>query len=372
MFDYMTLKFIWWAIMCFVMIAFAVTGGMDIGVNFLLPIISKNENERRLIINSIGPTWEGNQVWLITLGAGLFAIWPNAYATAFSSLYFALLLVIVMLILRPPGFDYRGKIESTTWRRVWDVLLFLSSAVLAIVFGIAIGNLFIGLPFYYDNDLHSIYSGSFFNLLSPTALIFGVVSLCMCAAQGALFLQYKLEGTLAQLAKASAKIFGLGFIVSFIFAGIVVSFYINGYVITSIPDLNSGFAATQKIVDQIPGWLYNYNKYPMLWSFPIFTIITTRIAIKLSQYGKPVVALFFNSTAIIFTILTASTALFPFVLPSSSNPNHSLTIWDACSSYLTLKCGLIAVIILVPFIFLYTTWVYKVMRGKVKLQHESY
>lgn len=372
MFDYVTLKVIWWAIMCFVMIAFAITGGMDIGVNFLLPIIGKNEDERRLIINSIGPTWEGNQVWLITLGAGLFAIWPNAYATAFSGLYFALLLVLLMLILRPPGFDYRGKIESQMWRRVWDILLFLSSLVLAIVFGVAIGNLFEGLPFYYDNDLHSIYKGGFLNLLSLSAIVFGLVSLCMCAVQGALFLQYKLEGTLSQRARSSVKIFGLGFIVSFVCAGIFVSLYSNGYVIKSIPDLSTGFAATQKVVVLASGWLNNYTNYPVLWILPIFTIVATQMAIVLSQYNKPVVALFINSIVIITTVLTAATALFPFILPSSANPNHSLTIWDACSSQLTLEWGLIAVIILVPCILLYTSWVYRVMRGKVTLQHGSY
>jgi cytochrome d ubiquinol oxidase subunit II len=372
MFDYVTLKIIWWAIMCFVMIAFAVTGGMDIGVNFLLPIIGKSEDQRRLVINSIGPTWEGNQVWLITLGAGLFAIWPNAYATAFSGLYFAFLLVVIMLILRPPGFDYRGKIESQIWRRVWDTLIFLSSLVLAIVFGVAIGNLFIGLPFYYDHDLHSLYSGGFFNLLNPIAIIFGLVSLCMCAVQGALFLQYKLEGELAQRAQANVKIFGLGFMVSFIGAGACVCLYVNGYVIKSIPDLNTGFAATQKVVAYVNGWLNNYTLYPALWALPIFTIIATKVAITLSHYGKPLIALFINSVAIVCTVLTAATALFPFILPSSANPNHSLTIWDACSSHLTLEWGLIAVIILVPFILLYTTWVYRVMRGKVTLQHESY
>jgi len=372
MFDYVTLKIIWWAIMCFVMIAFAVTGGMDIGVNFLLPIIGKQENERRLIINSIGPTWEGNQVWLVTLGAGLFAIWPNAYAAAFSSLYFALLLVVVMLILRPPGFDYRSKIESLNWRRTWDMLLFISSLVLALVFGVAIGNLFIGLPYYYDNDLHSIYNGSFFDLLTPATIIFGLVSLFMCVVQGALFLQYKLQENLARRAKACVRFFGLGFIVSFICAGLFVSLYIKGYVIESIPDLNTGFAATQKVVAQVSGWLNNYTVYPDLWLLPICSILATKASIVLSQYDKPVIALFINSIGIITTILTAATALFPFVLPSSLNPSHSLTIWDACSSHLTLEWGLIAVIILVPIILLYTSWVYSVMRGKVTLQHGSY
>ncbi len=372
MFDYVTLKIIWWAIMGFVLIAFAVTGGMDIGANFLLLIIGKDEDERGLIINSVGPTWEGNQVWLVTLGAGLFAIWPNAYATAFSGLYFAFMLVVIMLILRPPGFDYREKIESQIWRRVWDTLLFSSGLVLAIVFGIAIGNIFVGLPFYYDIDMRSIYQGGFLNLLNPAAIMFGIVSLCMCAMHGAIFLQYKLEGPLAKRAQTCVKFFGLGFIISFMCAGVLVSFYINGNVIQSIPDLNTGIAPTQKVVTVVSGWLNNYKLYPILWLLPILTIIATKATIALSNYDKPLTAIFVNSAGIIFAVLTAATALFPFVLPSKLNPNHSLTIWDACSSHLTLEWGLVAIIILVPIILLYTTWVYKVMHGKVVLQNESY
>lgn len=372
MFEYETLKVIWWGIMCFIAIAFAITGGIDIGVNFLLPIVGKDDNQRRMIMNSIGPTWEGNQVWLITFGAGLFAIWPSAYATAFSSLYYALMLVVLVLILRPPGFDYRSKIAAKIWRDTWDFCLFGSSIILAIIFGVAIGNLFIGIPFYFDADLHSIYTGNFLTLLSPQAIIFGLVSMCMCTLQGALFLQCKLEDDLAQRAKRIVKFTGIGFIVTFI-AGGVIATSMHGYKILAIPDLNTGFSATQKIVEKVPaGWLNNYTNHHLLWLMPIIVIIATRIAMRLSKYDKPVGALIINSLGIVFTVLTAAAALFPFIVPSSLMPNHGLTIWDACSSSLTLEWSLYATITTLPIVLIYTSWVYRVMRGKVQLQHESY
>lgn len=372
MIEYETLKVIWWGIMCFITIAFAITGGIDIGVNFLLPIIGKTDSQKRMIMNSIGPTWEGNQVWLITLGAGLFAIWPSAYATSFSSLYFALMLVVLVLILRPPGYDYRSKIEAKIWRNTWDFCLFISSVVLSIVFGVAIGNLFIGIPFYFDANLNSIYTGSFLTLLSPQAIIFGLVSFFMCTLQGALFLQCKLEDDLAIRAKKIVGLAGIGFIVTFI-AGGAIAIKMNGYKILSIPDLNTGFLATKKVVETVAaGWLHNYTNNHLLWLMPIIVIIATRVSMRLSKHDKPAMALFINSIGIVFTVLTAATALFPFIVPSSLVPNHGLTIWDACSSHLTLEWALYATITILPIVLLYTTWVYRVMRGKVQLQHESY
>ena len=355
------------------MIGFAVTGGLDIGVNILLAIIGRNETDRRLILNAVGPTWEGNQVWLITFGALLFAIWPIAYATAFSSLYFALLLVLFMLILRPPGFDYRAKIESVKWRAMWDLCLISGGFVLAIVFGVAIGNLFLGLPFYFDADFRSIYSGGLFELLTPFPLLFGVVSLCMLALQGGLFLQYKLEGELENRARRAISFFGFGFITSFIVTGIYCNNFMYGYKITQIGNIDTALSITNKTVEQnIGGCLANYQQYPLLWLLPCTTIILVLLAMLFSKNSKPKLGLLVNSFAIATMMLTAGAALFPFILPSSSHPNHSLTIWDASSSHRTLSLTLCAVVILLPVVLTYTTWVYRVMRGKVKLQPGSY
>lgn len=371
--DYVTLKVIWWGIFGFLVIAFMITGGMDIGVSFLLPIVGRSDQERRLILNSIGPTWEGNQVWLITLGAGLFAIWPIAYGTIFSSMYVAFILVLFMLILRPPGFDYRAKINSQIWRNFWDATLFLSAITLALGFGAVIGNLFTGLPFYFDKDMHEIYQGSFISIITPIALLFAVVNFCMLGLQGALYIQYKLEGDIAIRAKLLAKIFSIGFATTGIFAAISVVLWIPGYEIVSIPDLNTGFAITDKVVKSIlSGWAQNYVDHKWLWIFPIIALVATRIAVRLSTKDKPATALFVNSIGIATSCLTVGCALFPFILPSNLSPNHSLTIWDVCSSKLTMGWSLFVTIVFLPIVLAYTIWVYRVMRGKVKLQPESY
>ncbi|CAG2174232.1 unnamed protein product, partial [Oppiella nova] len=338
---------------------------MDIGVNILLVLIGKTEDERRLIINSVGPTWEGNQVWLVTLGATLFAVWPIVYATAFSSLYFALLIVLFMLILRPPGIDYRGKIDSPQWRALWDRCLFTSGLVLALLFGVAIGNLFVGLPFSFDNNMVVTYTGSLVSLISPVTLLFGIVSICMLIVQGAIFLQYKLENELAARAKLAVQTFGYSFIAVFIFTGIYIYLWLPGYELISIGNINTSLAVTDKVVMPIKsGWLNNYAVKPTLWVLPICAIISTVLAMLSSKADKPKFGLAFNSVAIMNTVLTAAAALFPFILPSSSNPNHSLTIWDACSSYNTLGFTLLAVLLLLPIVLAYTVWVYRVMRGK--------
>lgn len=373
MLDYVTLKLIWWGIFGFLIVAFAVTGGMDVGVNFLLPIVGKNDEERRLILNATGPTWEGNQVWLITLGAGLFAIWPLAYATIFSSMYLAFVLVLIMLILRPPGIDYRGKIDSQRWRNAWDGALFTSGVVLALCFGVVIGNLFVGLPFSFDVDLHEIYAGTFWSMFSPCALIFGVVNLCMMGLQGALFLQYKLPNGPAQRAKNVALVLGLGFIISGVIAGIYVSKWIPGYTIVKSPDLNTSFSVTAKIVQAVQsGWSGNYIRYPLLWVFPIGALVATCSALGLSRFNCAATALFVNSVGIAAAASAVGCALYPFILPSTANPSHSLTIWDVPSSALTLEWALLAIIVLLPIVLLYTAWVYRVMRGKVAIRPESY
>lgn len=371
--DYITLKLIWWGIIGFLVIAFTITGGMDIGVNLLLPIIGHNDNDRRLMLNAIGPTWEGNQVWLVTLGAGIFAIWPIVYATIFSTLYLAFMLVLLLLILRPPGFDYRGKIDSHAWRHTWDVLLFVSSIGLALGFGVVIGNLFTGLPFYFEQNMREVFHGSFLSMIPPSALVFGVVNLCMMGVQGSLFLQYRLNGELATRAKLMTKILGLGFFISAIIAGIIVALYIPGYKIVSMPDPNTAFLLTDKtVITQLSGWAENFANHRWLWIFPALALIATRVAIRLSSHDRPLFALYVHSFGIACTIITVGCSMFPFILPSSTTPNHSLTIWDVSSSELTLKWALLAVICLLPIVLLYTVWVYRVMRGKVKLTAESY
>jgi cytochrome d ubiquinol oxidase subunit II len=171
--DYYTLKLIWWLFVGVLLIGFALLGGFDLGVGTLLPFVGRTDTQRRVILNAIGPTWEGNQVWFITAGGALFAAWPMVYATAFSGFYWALLLVLFALFFRPVGFEYRSKVEDPRWRSAWDWGLFVGGSVPALVFGVAFGNLLQGVPFHFDVFLRSYYTGSFWGLLNPFALLAG-------------------------------------------------------------------------------------------------------------------------------------------------------------------------------------------------------
>ncbi len=181
--DYEILKFIWWVLVGVLLMGFAITDGMDMGVGVLLPFVARTDAERRIAINTVGPHWDGNQVWLITAGGAIFAAWPAVYAAAFSGFYMAMLLVLFALFFRPVGFDYRSKIDDTLWRSAWDWGLFVSGAVPALIFGVAFGNLLQGVPFHLDDMLRSHYQGSLLSallpLLNPFALLAGVISFGM-------------------------------------------------------------------------------------------------------------------------------------------------------------------------------------------------
>jgi len=205
LFDYFTLKIIWWLLVGALLIGFAVMDGFDLGVGALLPFVAKTDDERRVLINSIGPTWEGNQVWFITGGGALFAAWPLVYAAAFSGFYWALLLVLFALFFRPVGFEYRSKVADPRWRSAWDWGLVVGGAVPALVFGVSFGNLLQGVPFTFDDMLRPFYSGSFFGLLNPFALLTGVVSLAMLVMHGAVYLQMRTEGAIAQRARGAHR-----------------------------------------------------------------------------------------------------------------------------------------------------------------------
>jgi cytochrome d ubiquinol oxidase subunit II len=368
-FDYETLKLIWWLLVGALLIGFALTDGFDLGVGALLPFLGKNDGERRVIINSIGPTWEGNQVWFITAGGALFAAWPMVYAAAFSGFYFALILVLFALILRPVGFDFRSKLESAHWRGFWDWGLFVAGAVPALVFGVAFGNLFQGVPFHYDDSMRPYYTGTFFGLLNPFALLCGVVSLSLLVMHGASYLQLRTEGVLAERASVATSLFARIFAGGFALAGVWIAFGIEGYRILAMPDPNSVFAPLAKTVEKASGaWLANYAHYPWMVIAPLLGFAGAWLAWVYSRGGHAGRAFVASGFAVIGTILTAGFSLFPFIMPSSTHPDHSLTAWDATSSYLTLTWMFWAVLIFLPVVIVYTSWVFRVMRGKVTEQ----
>jgi cytochrome d ubiquinol oxidase subunit II len=368
-FDYETLRLIWWGLLGALLIGFAITGGFDLGAAILLPFLGKNDTERRVIINCVGPTWEGNQIWFVTAGGALFAAWPIAYSVAFSGFYFALLLTLFALFLRPIGFDYRSKLPSQHWRNNWDIALFVGGFVPALIFGVAFGNLLKGVPFYFDSDMRIFYTGSFWALLNPFALTAGLLSLSMLIMHGAVYLQIKTEGDINLRCKKVVTVFTILTLVIFALAGIWVA-NIDGYHITTEIHPNAPSNPLAKIVSKAPGlWLDNYAHLPELAVAPALGFIAGVLTIVLSKVGRPGMAFITSSLTLASIILTAGVSMFPFLIPSSSVMNSSLTVWDASSSLSTLKIMFWVTVVFLPIVVVYTSWVFRVLRGKVTLEH---
>ena len=366
MFDYETLKLIWWALVGVLLIGFLVMDGMDLGVGTLLPFMSRDDDERRVVINTVGPHWDGNQVWFITAGGALFAAWPAVYAAAFSGFYFAMLLVLFALFLRPVGFDYRSKLDSPRWRNFWDWGLFVGSLVPGLVFGIAFGNLLQGVPFHYDEFLRPYYTGSFFGLLNPFALLTGLVSVSMLTLHGAIYLQLRTSDHLNQRARIFVKRAALATVVTFALAGLWVAFAMPGYHIVSQPApgaMPNPLAKTVEVIDG--GWLRNYQTYPLTMLAPLAGFLGPLLTWLFSRIGRPGLGFVTSALGMAGILCTAGFSMFPFVMPSSSNPNASLTLWDAASSQMTLGIMFVAAAIFVPLILFYTSWCFFKMRGKI-------
>ena len=367
--DYEFLRFIWWLLIGVLFIGFAITDGFDMGVGALLKVVGKNDMERRVMINAVAPHWDGNQVWLITAGGALFAAWPPVYATAFSGFYLAMMLTLAALFMRPIGFDYRSKLENPAWRSNWDWALTFGSAVPPIIFGVAFGNLLQGVPFHFDELLRIKYTGSFFALLNPFALLVGVLSLLMFVSQGAAYLQMKTEGDILKRSQTVGLIAGLGAAALFVLAGVWLNAGIDGYVVTSALDSNAINNAVSKTVEVRSGaWLQNYASYPLLWLAPVLGVAAFALSGLFSKAGKGALAFLLTSLGQAGVILTCGISMFPFVMPSSSMPNHSLTMWDATSSELTLKIMFFVACVFVPIVLGYTIWSYIKMFGRLNEQ----
>jgi cytochrome d ubiquinol oxidase subunit II len=364
--DYATLKVIWWVLIGVLLIGFALTDGFDMGAAILLPFIAKTDSERRIVINTVGATWEGNQVWFITAGGAMFAAWPLVYAASFSGFYFAMLLVLFSLFFRPVGFDYRGKRDDPRWRAAWDWALFIGGFVPALVIGVAFGNLLQGVPFSFDTDLRVTDHGSFFALLNPFAVLCGLVSVSMLAAHGAAFVKMKTDGVIARRASIALRIASLAGVALFLIAGVLVATMIGGYQIVDAAPFDTVANPLLKNVIGAPGlWLTNYSTYPWMVAAPVVGVVGGVLALVLASSRFEKSAFMTTGLMIIGVILTAGFSMFPFIMPSSLDGRSSLTVWDSTSSQMTLQIMLIAVIVFLPIILIYTSWVYRVMRGKV-------
>jgi cytochrome d ubiquinol oxidase subunit II len=366
MFDYETIRLIWWLFIGIVGIAFALTEGFDFGIGTLLPFLGKTDVERRVIINTVGATWEGNQVWLVLLGGAIFAIWPAVYATLFSGLYVAMLLVLFALFFRPVGFDYRSKSDDPRWRSAWDWSLFIGGTLPPILFGVLIGNLLLGLPFHLDQDLRTFYDGSFWALLSPFALLCGVIGLLMSSFHGALFLKWRTEGVIHDRARLAIKSLGPLLLVGLAVAIAWLFFGIDRPEITQMAGTAAPSNPLNKTVVAIgPGWLQHFLSYPWMLLAPALGFAGLGLAWVLGSGRSTSSAFFASSLGIASILLTVGLALFPFLLISTSDPRSSLTLWDASSSHTTLLLAFWITVIFLPIVLLYTRWVYKIMWGSV-------
>jgi len=369
MLNYETLRLIWWLILGVLLIGFAVTDGFDMGVCTIFRFLGRGDEERRALLESVEPVWEGNQVWFILGGGAVFAAWPLLYAASFSSLYLAMFLVLVGFILRPVGFAFRGKMIAPAWRSACDWALFVSGAVPALLFGVAIGNLLLGIPFHFDGLMRPVYTGGFFNLLQPFALLCGLVSVSMLVMHGATYAALKVAGDLGGRAAKVARSAALLYAVLFIVAGIWAYLGLDGLRITSPIDAGAASNPLLKAVVMSPGaWFDNYNKHQLLWFVPVAGVAAALLVNALLKLRRRGVALIASGVTQAATIFTVAVALFPFLMPSSTNPSDSLTIWDASSSAKTLQIMLVAVIVFLPIVLAYTTWVYRVLRGQITLE----
>ncbi|MDQ1093611.1 cytochrome d ubiquinol oxidase subunit II [Xanthomonas sacchari] len=365
--DYTTLRVIWWLLLGILLIGFAVMDGFDLGIGALLPFVARTDAERRLVVNTIGPVWEGNQVWLILGGGAIFAAFPPLYAVSFSGFYLAMFVILFALILRPVGFKFRGKLPGQRWRNGWDWALFVGGLIPALIMGVAVGNVLLGVPFHFDDTLRVFYTGSFFGLLRPFALLAGLLSVSMLVAHGAAMLVLKTDGPVAERAARYGSVAALVACALFAGAGVWVAGGLPSYAVTSqvVTDGATNPLLKTAVLGEVGGWMRNYQTMPLTALAPAAGLLGLLLSAVLLRKRRGGLAFLASAAAIAGIILTVGFAIFPFLLPSSSQPGSSLTVWDASSSHLTLWIMLLATVVFLPIILAYTTWVYRVLKGKV-------
>ncbi|MEA5125649.1 cytochrome d ubiquinol oxidase subunit II [Xanthomonas floridensis] len=371
--DYATLRVIWWVLLGVLLSGYAVMGGFDLGVGALLPFVARDDAQRRLVINTVGPVWEGNQVWLILGGGAIFAAFPPLYAVSFSGFYLAMFVILFALILRPVGFKFRGKLADQRWRDSWDWALFVGGFIPALIMGVAVGNVLLGVPFHFDDSMRTFYTGNLFGLLTPFALLAGLLSVSMLLAHGAAMLVLKTDGPVAERAARLGSSAAMCAALLFAAAGAWVALGLPGYAVTSVlaTDAQTNPLAKTAALTAAGGWLHNYSSMPATLLAPLVGLLGLAMSAVLLRARRGGLAFIASGSAIVGIIFTVGFALFPFLLPSSTVPSASLTLWDASSSRLTLWIMLLATTVFMPIILAYTAWVYRVLRGKVTADEVS-
>lgn len=329
--------FVLWAVLW---AAYFMLDGFVLGTGFLSGILAKNDTEKRVLINSIGPVWDGNEVWLLTAGGATFAAFPTTYALMFSNLYSALILLLFALIVRGVSFEFRGKLDGATWKSSWDKAIIVSSFLPALLFGVAFGNIFKGIPMRNDFvNLNFAYEGGLLGLLNPYGLVTGVLFVLLFAVHGSLYISLKTVGELSSRALSLAnKVWPALLVVAVVFLGYT-------------------WPAT-KLYD-------NYLKAPVLIIIPLVAVVSLLMIRFFAAKGENGKAFTFSCLTIVFVVFTGVAGLFPNLLPSNIDPASSLTIYNSSSSALTLKLMTVVALIVVPIVICYKIWVYRIFRAPV-------
>lgn len=358
-------QFVWWLMIGTVLCLIAVTIGFDLGAAAVMPFLGKNNGERRVMLNAIGSTWAGNQIWLVMGGGTIYVIWPHIYATAFSGFYIALTVFLWAMYSRPIVFEWRAKV-TPKWQNRMDWFIGLGSGFGAVALGLLVGNLFLGAPFHFMADMRSVYTGNFFELFMPFPILVGLVSLCMMLMQGASFLRATSDLSLNDRLGKVIRMSSLGFMALFAIAGLWVAFGLKGYQLMYAASIHQPLT---NVVQLVTGaWMNNYHVFPWLVIMPAVGFIGAFIAFATAKSEKMVKTFIGSSLATIGAVLTFGGSLFPFLLPSSTNPAHSLTIMNATSSLKTLHFMFVAGVILVPIMLAFNIYIYIRMTHRVTLQ----
>jgi cytochrome d ubiquinol oxidase subunit II len=366
---YLVFKLVWWLLLGVLLMALAIMVGMDMGVGTLLRFVGRTDIERRVVLSTIGPHWDGNQVWFILGGGAIFAAFPLIYATAFSGLYIVMLLLLWTMIVRPLGFEYRSKLPSDTWRNVWDWALLVSGLVPMVIYGAAFGNILLGLPFHFSWNLTSYYTGSFLGLLNPFAILCGLLSLALSIYMGGVMLIGRTDGVVQQRARRAASVAVCIALVLFTVGGIWVAM-LPGYHLLQGPAADVAQSPLhQNVLMGTGAWWDNFRAVPLLWVVPALAYVGMGLGWFAVRAGRSTLAWWLGALAWIGVIGTVGASMFPFLMPSSTDPSQSLTIWNSVSSLRTLIWMTGFAVVFVPAIVAYTGWAFYVMRGKVSAEH---
>ncbi|MFT9016014.1 MAG: cytochrome d ubiquinol oxidase subunit II [Acetobacter sp.] len=365
--TYAILKLVWAGILGVLFIGLGVMVGMDMGVGTLLRFVGRNDGERRTALNIIGPHWDGNQVWFILGGGAIFAAFPTLYATSFSVFYVVMITLLFSMILRPVAFEYRSKADSRHWRAGWDVAFLVSGALPMFIYGAAFGNVLEGVGYHFGWTGQYYQDESFLSyLVNPFAILCGLMSVALSVYQGGVMLMLRSEEPIYGRARRYAMRGGLAAVTLFVGGGVWIS-RLNGFrLIEGAPGMPANPMQGQHVAVTAGGWLLNFQAHPALWLIPVLGAACMLSGTLMVRACHPVMAWWIGVGSWVGTIGTVGAAMFPFLMPSATTPDQSLTIWNSTASAYGLTCMLVVAVIFVPVILSYTSWCYYVMRGKVR------